>query len=468
MTQSRQQFVGQITEPGLKPRNINLVVDKRPNLTSEESAAGLLWVDNRYEPQDTRRYGALIDGTTDDIQAYTNGFLAYDTLYMPEGTSSIASDLQLAANKSLIGQNWRSSILSLSGVGTSLLMNDHTTLEDMKVVGADTNTNGVHCAATASRWLIQRVNIGNCVNGLTLENTWIGSVIDCLIRDCTDAIHVGNSLNGDGPVNAIRIVGGEIAASTYGIHFDNDSNGNTSINAFTVREMAIEPSGTYGVWIESQSIGSLAFRDVYWEDCGAACLRQDVGAQCIAVEGGLMDIGASSGGASTDAGVEITGGITDSFIFDGVEVDRRSGSTATDAIRIDSGTTVRMTIKQGTRGDGALVVNNNSTTAGTAITYERSDFTSGQSKYPSVLSIGAGSRNNSNQWIQADTILSGNTTLAVTITTEPDADYEVDCFDFAHDMGGYWITSKTTTGFTFNVNTAPGGNSEFHYMIVRR
>jgi hypothetical protein len=445
------------------------IVDKSDTSESPEGTSRKVQVNTlslaTLNQFDIRLYGAVIDGITDDSVAVSAALSANGIALFPVGTTLIASDISMSANDVLIGANWRTSIISLSGVGTSILMDDWCTIRDLKISGADTNTFGILVSATASRWLIDHVNIGDCLNGLGLENTWIGTVKDCLIRDCTDGIHVGNSLNGDGPVNSIRIVGGEIAACTYGIHFDNDGNGNTSINAFNVRDIAIEPSGTYGVWVEGQSIGSLKFDGVYWEACGDACYRQDVGAQSVQFDGGLMDLDS----ASSDAGIEVTAGITDSLQIRGVESDRRSGSVATDAVRIASGTTVITTIEGGTRGDSALVVANNSTTAGTAITYIRSDFESQTTKLPGISSLGGGTRPNSENFLQEATLLNTNTTVAIAFSTnEADADYEVFCGDFAQDLGGYWITSKATTGFTVNFANAASGNTVFHYMVTRR
>ena len=69
---SRIQRIGQITRPGSKPQNFNITDRVVPVLTESERAAGLTWVNGDYEPGDVRRYGAVIDGVTDDTGAVSD------------------------------------------------------------------------------------------------------------------------------------------------------------------------------------------------------------------------------------------------------------------------------------------------------------------------------------------------------------------------------------------------------------
>jgi hypothetical protein len=111
------------------------------------------------------------------------------------------------------------------------------------------------------------------------------------------------------------------------------------------------------------------------------------------------------------------------------------------------------------------------TGAGTAITYIADDFAALGSKIPKIFSLGGGSRPNSagNNFMNSTTIVNPATTSAVTFgTAEDDADYEITVFDFEENMGAYWITSKTTSGFTINVATTPAGTATVHWMLTRR
>lgn len=101
---TRKQLVGQIQRPGQKPENIVIVSHERPLLTSDEQAAGLQWVDGRYDPGDIRRYGAVLDGTTDDTGAVTdwiNVGLQSVPLTHPGGTALLSTWTQIAVSTDL-------------------------------------------------------------------------------------------------------------------------------------------------------------------------------------------------------------------------------------------------------------------------------------------------------------------------------------------------------------------------------
>lgn len=75
MVTSRQQLIGQLQRPGQRPQTVELMVNERPVLTRDEQAAGIQWVDGRYEPGDVNRYGAnTIPGTTDMTLAFQAAF----------------------------------------------------------------------------------------------------------------------------------------------------------------------------------------------------------------------------------------------------------------------------------------------------------------------------------------------------------------------------------------------------------
>jgi len=70
---SKVHYVGQLQQASGRPENIELVVEERANITTEERAAGIKWVDSRYEPGFLLRYGTnTTPGTTDMTTALTN------------------------------------------------------------------------------------------------------------------------------------------------------------------------------------------------------------------------------------------------------------------------------------------------------------------------------------------------------------------------------------------------------------
>lgn len=66
---AKRQYKGTLQTPGGRPQNVDLVVDRVPQISEAEVAAGISWVDDRYRDNDPRRYGAAGDGTTDDTAA---------------------------------------------------------------------------------------------------------------------------------------------------------------------------------------------------------------------------------------------------------------------------------------------------------------------------------------------------------------------------------------------------------------
>lgn len=436
--------------------------------TGGDGTIGIVRDRNNDARVNVKWFGAKIDGVTDDYAAINTACGAFSGVFIPEGTTVIGTALSLNADQDLVGAGWRQTIIKLSGVATRINIEDFVTMRDLKVRGDDTQTFGISVTATASRWLIERVNVGNVISGIGLNNCWIGSINDCLIRDCTNGIFLHDGLSSNGPVNAINIIGGEIAACTYGIRFAQNGGSTFNVNAFNCYGVTIEPGGTYGVWLEDVGAQSLKFDGCYFELCGEAAYQQDAGCNSVSFVGGLIDLDT----ASTDKGIVVSTGITDNFSIEKVEFDRRSGSTATDAVSFAAAAEIRAAYMQGNvKGNSALVVDNNMTAAGSAITYIADDFFALGSALPKIFSLGGGSRPNSagKNFMNSAVITNPATTVAVTFgTAEADSDYEVTVFDFEENLGNYWITSKATTGFTINVATTPATSATVHWMLTRR
>lgn len=93
--------------------------------------------------------------------------------------------------------------------------------------------------------------------------------------------------------------------------------------------------------------------------------------------------------------------------------------------------------------------------------------------FPEVTTVGlndVGSSvipNSGNQYLNA-AAQSGSWTAVDESGYEPDTNYTVQCAGWDFDHGGWWITSKTRSGFTINwANTAPGGGGVVTPIILR-
>ncbi len=436
--------------------------------TAEETAAGVTPTDFTYLPPDIRRYGAAVDGATDDYDAIVDALDAYDIAFIPAGTTIVGTTITLTANQILQGQGWRQTFLTADSGLTSdlIIVDDRCLIRDMQISGTGTKgtTNGIKTADTGARWNVENITVNNFVNGFNLQACWIVSIRNFIIQACTDGIYVNNDDNYDDPVNAVNLHGGEIAScSQSGIHFEQGAGGTFGVNNFNCFGVTIEPSGTYGVWVENVGVQTMLFSGCYFEACGDAIYRQDTGVNSVTFQSCLLFVDNDA----ADKGIDITAGTTENLILIGNEIDRGAGSSATEAIDIGASATVNNAVLMAnTWDDAALVFVNDGTGVVTAIADERLG-----TKIPEVESISAGNQvANSNNFMGKVSFGSLDTTKAVSFgTNEDDADYRVDVFGFDWDHGAVWATSQTTSGFTINITTARGsGSREIYWQIYRR
>jgi hypothetical protein len=357
-------------------------------LTLKDSAGATVWtVDDVFLPTDVaendiRRFGAKVDGSTDDSAAITSALASFNSIYIPEGTTVITSAITLTDDQAITGSGWRTSVITMTGVGTRINLADKTTLSDFKLSGDTNQTFGISATATAARWQLNRLWINSVISGIGLNNCWIGTIQDCVISTCTNGIFVHDGLSSNGPVNAINVIGGEIASCTYGIRFALNGGAAFAVNSFNVYGGTIEPSGTYGVWVEDVGVGSIKFDGVYWESCGDACYRQDTGVSIIKFIGGRM---ALDNNAATDKGIHITAGVSGTLSVDGVDFNRGGSSTATDAIFLDAAATISRTlIQNNNKGNANLVYVNNLATTN-QYNYFSDDFETTRIVHPSIV-----------------------------------------------------------------------------------
>jgi hypothetical protein len=115
---SKVQYVGKIQRPGRTPENADLVIEKRADITSEERAAGVQWVNPDYEEYNVKRYGAMGDyvpatstGTDDtaaiqlalDVATLSGSTGRGRSVYMPAGNYLVSDDLTVANATVLYG-----------------------------------------------------------------------------------------------------------------------------------------------------------------------------------------------------------------------------------------------------------------------------------------------------------------------------------------------------------------------------
>lgn len=93
--------------------NLNLI------RTAAEIAAGITPTNLLFEPGDVRRYGALIDSSTDDFQAFTNALATGHPVTIPEGTMIVNSIVLVTSSAKITGAGKGKTIIDGTGITTT-------------------------------------------------------------------------------------------------------------------------------------------------------------------------------------------------------------------------------------------------------------------------------------------------------------------------------------------------------------
>jgi len=325
--------------------------------SAEEISAGVTPINFFEIYRNVLRYGTnTTPGTTVMTTALTNAFLSYNTVDILEDIL-IDADFTVGANQTLRGGGMRTITLTLSGVGTTLFIEDRSIIQDIKITGADTNTKVVATAPTAARWRLSNVHINGGVSGLVLENTWIGLIDNCYLTGNTNGLHLSNSLGADGPVNAITVLGGEIQSNVIGVLIDDSGNGSYGINAFDFFGATIEGNSTGGVRVTGTSVQTIQFNGCYFEKNNDYIYKQEVGCLLVKFNSCFLDLGGETG----DRGIWVTAGISDCMTLTSNEFDVGSPGNSTKAVDFEVGATIREPIFIGNSWESGLTITNSTT-----------------------------------------------------------------------------------------------------------
>lgn len=115
----RQQFVGEIQKSGIEPERVTLFVNEVPKLTDAEIAAGIEFIDGRFDSGDLQRYGAdptgVIDATSAINSALIVGSKTNGPLVTGEGTYLISSKITIMSDADFANCQFNA-----SGIGTGI------------------------------------------------------------------------------------------------------------------------------------------------------------------------------------------------------------------------------------------------------------------------------------------------------------------------------------------------------------
>ena len=177
---SKIHYVGHLQRPNGKPENVEIIVDERPNLTSAERAAGIKWVNPRYEPGNVLRYGAVGDGVTDDstaIQAALDS--GVNKVYIPSGTYILGSEPTLTSSHNgitVIGDGYTSELKLIGSSATNLrailIQDAGTIVQDITIANLRLNGNQSNRTSTGSRGIWTNGSAGTFSENITIKNIW--------------------------------------------------------------------------------------------------------------------------------------------------------------------------------------------------------------------------------------------------------------------------------------------------------
>jgi hypothetical protein len=149
---------------------LNECIRVRPphDVTEEEITAGITPIDTTYPPGDVRRYGAVLDGTTDDTDAFQNAGLASLSPYAPNLPTVITGSIPFRDN-----QVW-TNYARIAITGTTLeVFTADAGIDDWAIVGNWTVT-GDNGAAGATSGSAAAVRVTDSmrwkIDGLTAKN----------------------------------------------------------------------------------------------------------------------------------------------------------------------------------------------------------------------------------------------------------------------------------------------------------
>lgn len=185
--------------------------------TAAETAAGVTVTDKRWQPGDVRRYGALLDGTTNDTVAFQASInqakqAGGAPAYWPEGTARVSSILLSGSNYRVITSGPSTVLYQTAGnpEGTPIIVIRASNIEvgDVTFIG--------NIASDTGEW-------NHCISIYDDTNT----VAD--IRNVKMGRLYGTNIRGD-----VLYVGGLVVRPTYNITFESISGSNVIRNLLSV------------------------------------------------------------------------------------------------------------------------------------------------------------------------------------------------------------------------------------------
>lgn len=275
---------------------VDFTFDDWRRRTAAEISAGITPTNYAYPPGDIRRYGAKLDGVTDDsaaVQAAINSGGAYH----PGGTCLVESGLAFTASNQFVRGAGNSSVFKYddsSGTFLDFAGYDFNVAEKFRLVSTNAaiglDIGDISHWFKVSEIIVNGSDDGNDVGGdisgfttagIQIERSYYGTITRCDIAYCAKGIYGFREFNGN------SISENSVRQCTRGIHISDATansegsriSGNTIESAQNGTVSGIEVEGADGVLIALNRIElstSTATAHIYVHGGSAAALRGSV------------------------------------------------------------------------------------------------------------------------------------------------------------------------------------------------
>ena len=150
---------------------------------------------------------------------------------------------------------------------SSISLAARSVLSGFKLKGTGTGVGIV--GKSKARWTVRDLHVESFTTGITLADSWIGAVVDCIVQSCDVGVSTSNI------TNAITIRGGEIVGCGTGMRV-------AGTNRIGLDGLTIEGCTTYGFHLAATT-NIVTIRDCYFELNGTADVHVGANGRALSI-----------------------------------------------------------------------------------------------------------------------------------------------------------------------------------------
>lgn len=300
-------------------------------ITAAETAASVEPTAYIYQAGDVRRYGAALDGTTDDAQALQDAINSNAEVFGIFGTLAVASQVELKSNLTIKGEGYHTSKIKATANTFSALSDNAVGLSNIliKDLGMEASSVG-----SSNRCIWLDADTGDVSTNITIERCRFTAVfraveidrgINVKVRDCTFqdlggiGVYVGESV----------AKGYSEKVSVTGCTFNDNGGADIEGGVIVAYADEVDISNNHFESVGATSGATNLYHATYLRTCTHGVFNNNTyktirGGAAIHV---FSDVGA---GEVTNKHITISGNvITDCTTYNGIRCDQVEGLTVT-------------------------------------------------------------------------------------------------------------------------------------------